>query len=55
MSNEVKNTEVMKSKRFVLRQSLVGKNELIEVLGLALDITNHEKGKAALLKATKLS
>ena len=31
------------------------KNELIEVLGLALDITNHEKGKAALLKATKIA
>ena len=31
------------------------KNELIEVLGLALDITNHEKGRAALLKATKIA
>lgn len=31
MSNEVKNdTKVLKSKRFVVRMSLVGKNQVIE-------------------------
>ena len=46
MSNEVKNdTKVLKSKRFVVRMSLVGKNQVIEFTNKKGDtITyNHDK------------
>jgi len=46
MSNEVKNgTNVLKSKRFVVRMSLVGKNQVIEFTNKKGDVViyNHDK------------
>ena len=46
MSNEVKNdTKVLKSKRFVVRMSLVGKNQVIEFTNKKGDVVkyNHDK------------
>jgi hypothetical protein len=46
MSKEVKNdTKVLKSKRFVVRMSLVGKNQVIEFTNKKGDVVkyNHDK------------
>ena len=46
MSKEVKNgTNVLKSKRFVVRMSLVGKNQVIEFTNKKGDVVtyNHDK------------
>ena len=46
MSKEVKNdTKVLKSKRFVVRMSLIGKNQVIEFTNKKGDVVtyNHDK------------
>ena len=56
MSNEVKNdTKVLKSKRFVVRMSLVGKNQVIEFTNKKGDVVTYNHDKVYEVMKSKLS
>ena len=55
MSNEVKNgTNVLKSKRFVVRMSLVGKNQVIEFTNKKGDVVTYNHDKVYEIMKSKL-
>ena len=56
MSKEVKNdTKVLKSKRFVVRMSLVGKNQMIEFTNKKGDTVTYNHDKVYEVMKSKLS
>ena len=55
MSNKVKNgTNVLKSKRFVVRMSLVGKNQVIEFTNKKGDVVTYNHDKVYEIMKSKL-